>query len=100
MTIRHIVIWKLAAADAATKAEHTAEIERRFNELVPEITEIQSLRISGNVAYHNVNADVVLIADYENVDALERYQAHPRHHEVAAFVRSVVSERSSIDITL
>lgn len=100
MTIRHIVMWTLAAEDAATKAAHSAEIAERLTALVGVVEEIQSLTVSTNVAYPEQNSDVVLVADYADLDALDRYQKHPAHQEAAAFVRSVVSARASIDFAL
>ena len=97
MTIRHIVMWTLAAEDAGAKAADAAEIAERLGSLVGVIEEIQSLTVSTNVAYPEQNSDVVLVADYADLDALDRYQRHPAHQEAAAFVRSVVSSRASID---
>jgi phenylalanyl-tRNA synthetase alpha subunit len=100
MTIRHIVMWKLAAEDAETRAEHAAEIAERLGSLVGVVEEIQTLTVSTNVAYPEQNADVVLVADYADLDALDRYQEHPAHQEAAAFVRGVVASRASVDVSL
>lgn len=100
MTIRHIVMWTLAAEDEGTKAAHAAEIASRLGGLVGVVEEIQSLTVSTNVAYPEQNSDVVLVADYADLEALDRYQKHPAHQEAAAFVRSVVSSRASIDFSL
>jgi hypothetical protein len=100
MTIRHIVMWKLAAEDSATRATHAAQIAERLNALVGVIDDIQSLTVESNVAYPESNSDVVLVADYADLEALDRYQKHPAHVEAAAFVRSVVSGRAAIDFAL
>ena len=100
MTIRHIVMWTLAAEDAATKASHTAEISSRLGALVGVIEEIQTLTVSANVAYPEQNSDVVLVADYADLDALERYQKHPAHVEAAGHIRALVASRASIDVPL
>jgi hypothetical protein len=100
MTIRHIVMWKLAAEDAETREAHSAEIAERLGSLVGVIEDIQTLTVSSNLAYPEQNSDVVLVADYADLDALDRYQKHPAHVEAAAFVRSVVTSRASIDYTV
>ena len=100
MTIRHIVMWKLAAEDAATRASDAAEIASRLGALVGVIEDIQSLTVSTNVAYPEQNSDVVLVADYADLEAIDHYQKHPAHVEAASFVRSVVSSRASIDYPL
>ena len=50
-----------------------------------------------NIAYFDKNWDVLVIGDYESLEALDAYQVHPDHQAAAAVVREYVTERSSID---
>ncbi|SIS18397.1 Dabb family protein [Microbacterium sp. RURRCA19A] len=97
MSIRHIVLWKLAADDADTRALHAEQIAERLLSLRGRIPEIEHLEVGRNVAYPQTNWDVALVSEFADVEALERYQVHPAHQEVAAFVRSVVTDRAGID---
>ncbi|MFJ4039325.1 Dabb family protein [Microbacterium sp. NPDC090007] len=97
MSIRHIVLWKLAADDADTRALHAEQIAERLTALKDVIEEIQHIEVGRNVANPSSNWDVALVSEFADVDALERYQVHPAHQEVAAFVRTAVSERSCVD---
>ena len=97
MSIRHIVLWKLAADDADTRALHAEQIAERLLGLREVIDEIAHIEVGRNVANPHANWDVALFSEFADVDALERYQVHPAHQEVAAFVRSVVAERASVD---
>ncbi len=97
MSIRHIVLWKLAADDADTRALHAEQIAERLTALKDVIDEIQHIEVGRNVANPQANWDVALVSEFADVDALERYQVHPAHQEAAGFVRSVVAERSSVD---
>lgn len=97
MSIRHIVLWKLAADDADTRALHAEQIEERLLGLRAVIDEIEHLEIGRNVVSPQTNWDVALVSQFADADALERYQVHPAHQEVAAFVRSVVAERACVD---
>jgi hypothetical protein len=97
VSIRHIVLWKLSAEDADTRALHAEQMMGRLQGLVGVIDEIERLEVGPNVAYPATNWDVALVADFADVDALERYQVHPAHQEVAVFVRSVVAERATVD---
>ena len=97
MSIRHIVLWKLSADDADTRALHAEQVAERLESLTSVIPEIEHLEVGRNVAYPHTNWDVALISEFADVEALERYQVHPAHQEVAEFVRSVVSERAGID---
>lgn len=100
MTIRHIVMWTLTATDEQTRAAHAGQIAERLEGLVGVVPDIRSLTVASNVAYPEQNSDVVLVADFDDVDGLDRYQKHPAHLEAAAFVRSVVSGRASIDFAV
>lgn len=100
MTIRHVVSWKLAAEDAATRHEQAVEVARRLTGLQAEIPQILSISAGANVAYPDANWDVTLVADFATLEALEEYQVHPAHVEVAAFVRSVVASRASVDFEI
>ncbi len=95
--IRHVVSWKLAATDEAVRAEQAAAIASGLQSLPASIPEILSLEVGTNVLNPGANFDLVLIADYEDADALARYQVHPEHKKVASYIQSVVAERSSVD---
>lgn len=95
--IRHLVLWKLAAVEPDEKAALVAELSSRFGALVPLIDGTERIEIRADLGETDGNWDVLLDADYRDRAALEAYQVHPAHVEVAAFVRSVVTARSCID---
>lgn len=95
--IRHIVTWKLAAEDAALRAEQAVEVARRLNALDGVVPQLRSISAGANVAYPDANWDVALVADFDSITALEEYQVHPAHEEVVAYVRSVVGSRTAVD---
>jgi len=98
--IRHIVTWKLNATDEAGKAESFEAIAGVLRPLAGTITEISTLSINRNEAFHDVNWDVVLVGDYNSLDDLQAYQVHPAHVAAAAVVRTHVAQRASIDFEL
>lgn len=95
--IRHVVCWKLSATDEATKAEHAERISREMSELPALIPEILSLEVGTNTLFSEVNWDLVLIADFEDAAALERYSVHPEHQRVGKFIGEVRSDRVAVD---
>ena len=95
--IRHIVLWKLKADDAAGKAEAVAAIAGALEPLVGVIDGLESLTISANVAFLDTNWDVALVADYPTVADLEAYQVHPEHVKAAAVVREHTAQRATVD---
>ncbi|MEO6825985.1 MAG: Dabb family protein [Microbacteriaceae bacterium] len=98
MTIRHVVSWKLAEEDEQIRTEQVARIRAGLLALPAVIPEIRSMTVGSNVVPGNW--DLVLIADYDDEDAMRRYAQHPEHQKVATLVRSVVSQRSAVDFTL
>jgi len=96
--IRHVVAWKLAATEPSQKAADAAEIARLLTGLVGVVPSIVSLTVGPNMAYADVNWDVVLIADYEDLAGLEAYQTHPAHLEVVPQIKALVTARASVDI--
>mgnify|MGYP001572596988 FL=1 len=97
MTIRHVVTWKLAAEDAEVRAEQAAEVARRLNALDGVVPQLLSISAGANVAYPDTNWDVTLVADFASVAAIDEYQVHPAHEEVAGYIRSVVASRVAVD---
>jgi hypothetical protein len=96
--IRHVVAWKLTTADPAQKAVDSARIVAELSALVGVVDSIRSLQVGANMAYADKNFDVVLIADFDDLAGLDAYQEHPTHQAAAAVVRSLVSDRASVDI--
>lgn len=95
--IRHLVLWKLAAESAEEKAAVVAEMRERFAALLPMIDGTERLDIRADLGTTEGNWDVVLDSDYRDAAALDAYQVHPAHQEVAAYVRTVVTARVCVD---
>ncbi|HEV7955896.1 MAG: Dabb family protein [Microbacteriaceae bacterium] len=95
--LRHIISWKLAAEDPATRSEYAATIAEALQSLVPLIPEIRSLRVAENAVPLPTNWDLVLVADYDDEAALRAYIDHPEHQRVAGIIRPLVSERAAVD---
>lgn len=98
--IRHIVLWKLGAEDADTRAEHATKVSEVLMALHGAVPEIIDITVAPNAAYEGKNWDVALIADFADLAALERYIVHPSHEEAAKYVRSVASDRVAVDLQL
>jgi hypothetical protein len=99
MTIRHVVSWQLATNDPAEKAEQSARIAGSLEALVGQIDGLRSLTVGADVVGAG-NWDIVLIADFDDVEAIDRYQVHPEHVTAAGYIRSVVAQRSCVDFAL
>lgn len=98
--IRHVVMWKLKSEDAAERRAQAAEVARRLNALDGVVPQLRSISAGANALYADVNWDVTLVADLDSGEALEQYQVHPAHEEVASYIRSVVDGRVAVDFEL
>jgi hypothetical protein len=96
MTLRHIVVWKLATQDAAERAEQVERIAHDLRALRDVVPEILDLSIGPDVL-GGATADIGLVADFADVDALQAYQVHPAHQVIVGYLRPLVSGRMSVD---
>jgi len=100
MTLRHVVMWRMAAEDAGERAAHAAEAAARLLALEGVVPSIRAISAGPNVLYPDANWDLVLVADFDDVAGLDAYQVHPAHQDVVAYVKSVVASRAAVDIEL
>ena len=93
----HIVFWRLhAEANGKSKQENALEIRTRF-EALRGMPGLLRLDVGMNFEGSDQASDVALYTEFESRAALDAYQAHPAHKEVAAFIAEVRSERRVVD---
>lgn len=89
--VRHIVMWKLRdKADAAL-------LKARLEALNGRIPGLVHLEVGMDFLASAQSADLVLVADLENREALDSYQAHPEHQAVVPLVREAAASRTVVD---
>ena len=89
--IRHIVMWKLKeSAEGKTKEENISVISELLYALVGEIEQIKKMEIGADVSRSAASMDLVLITEFESVEALRAYAVHPKHVKVAEYIGKVV----------
>ena len=89
--ITHVVSWKLADPG------DVEEVARRLQALADEIPEIRSMVVGVNIVPSERAHDLVLISTFDDLDALGRYQVHPAHVPVVAFVRARATSAVAVD---
>ena len=96
--IKHIVMWKFKAeAEGKTRHENMDYINESLLALRPIIPEIESMEIGQDLGVGRDTYDMVLVTTFDDLEALERYQHHPAHKEVSAYVAKVRSDRACVD---
>lgn len=97
--IKHIVFFKLTdEAEGNAKAVNAAIIKQQLESLKDKISEIKDIEVGINIPNApNTDYDIVLYSTFESFDALNRYQEHPEHQKVAAFIGKVRISRAAVD---
>jgi len=99
--IRHIVLWKFAPSAAGKSREkNLEEAASRLRALPSQIPSLKEYQVHFGLPLGERSFDLVLVSSFESRHALETYQAHPAHQEVATFLRAVQSERAVVDFEL
>lgn len=97
--IRHIVMFKFKDfADGRDKAANLQIAKEKLEALqgvVP--TLLRSVVKTGAPGSAESNYDLVLVAEYADMDALNAYIVHPAHKKVGEFMREVRESRACID---
>lgn len=94
--VKHMIIWKLKD-DVADKTAKAAEIKAALEGLVGKIEGLLEMHILTE-RYDCSSGDVMMDSAFTDKAALEAYQKHPLHVEIANdLVRPAVAERLSFD---
>jgi len=96
--IKHIVMWKLRAfAENAGKTENAARMKQMLEALPAKIPEIGRLEVGIDMGRTDGAYDIVLCVEFESAEAMERYQDHDAHLEMAEFIQKIREDRVSVD---
>lgn len=94
--LRHIVMWKLQAKDAVQRELDAVAVKASLEGLKTVIAEVRRLEVVRNVASEHSNYDLALLADFDDLAALLRYQGHPDHRAASAFVGTLCRDRACV----
>jgi hypothetical protein len=96
--IRHIVFLKLMNEIQADQRMTTLrEVKSRLEELPALIPEVLSMEIGINAAIDPKAADLSLLSQFKNWDALQTYKVHPAHKTFMEWNRNKCPKFSVVD---
>lgn len=99
--LRHIVMFRMKEfAEDADGRQNMQRLKAQLEGLKDIIEEIKLFEVGINISDGNVGCDLVLYSEFEGLDDLHRYQAHPDHIKVADFVGKVCRDRLVADYTV
>jgi hypothetical protein len=101
MMLRHVVMWTFKEmAEGADKNANMAWVRNALLALRPIIPEIRQMEIGLDLGIGRDPWDMVLVMDFDDAVALERYQHHPEHKKVSGFVAKARDKRACVDFTI
>lgn len=96
--IKHIVFWRLNEIaygnDKLTNAQLLKDKLLAMNDKVDGLLKVE---VGFDFSNEKDSCDVVLYSEFENKDALHRYQIHPDHEEIKKWLSEVRYERRVVD---
>ena len=99
--IQHVVMWKFAEeAEGLTKAENMAWVKEHLTALIPIIPEIKKMEIGADIGGTDMSYDMVLIMEFESMEALHTYKVHPEHQKISQYVKKIRIARATVDCQL
>jgi hypothetical protein len=91
LVLHHVVCLRVPDP---VQAEELANRLKSLPGLIPEIRSYEA----GTDVVHGANSwDVGLWSTFDDVDALERYRAHPAHQAVLQLIAEVSTDRVAVD---
>ncbi len=96
--IKHIVAWRLKdQAHGNDKATNAGLIQEKLHALRGKIEGLAHLEVGVDFSKTDTSVDVILYSEFVDAAALERYQVHPEHVAVKAFIGDATAERRLAD---
>ena len=95
--LRRVVMWRLRTTDPAQKALDAGTIKRALESMRGKIPGLLNLQVGVNQSGGADASDVVMIADYEDEQALKVYDTHPVHEQVKPIVGPLREERRVVE---
>jgi hypothetical protein len=96
--IKHIVFWRLKDRDNAKSREENARaIKEKIEGLRGRIPGLLHIEAGIDFNQSETACDVVLYSEFESKAALDGYQVHPEHVEMAKFIGDRRTERRIAD---
>jgi len=97
MTIKHIVMWRVAGDTPAARATNIGQLRQSFHSLRGQIPGLMHLELGADISGVDYACDVVLYSEFESRQALQAYASHPEHDRVKREVEGLRIARHQVD---
>lgn len=92
--LTHIVVWKYKPETSEEAKRQHIEALRALKQVIPEVEDLQ---VGFDTLQLPRSYNVGLVARFRNRAALDLYDAHPQHKQVAALGRQISDHIASVD---
>ena len=92
--LHHIVLMKFKDGVAE---EDLTRLMAMLDALPDEIIEIQTYEFGRDILHTERSYDFALVSGFANLDAMQRYQTHPEHQKVVAFLKTLCADIRAVD---
>jgi len=79
--LRHVVLLRFKDS---TSKEAISEITESLHELAPQISTVRSFSVNVDLGLADGNAQMIIMAEFDNQAGYEFYRDHPEHKKVIA----------------
>jgi hypothetical protein len=96
--IKHIVFWRLnESAYGNDKQTNAMILKEKLLAMKSKVHGLEKIEVGFDFSNEKDSCDVVLYSEFENKEALYRYQIHPEHETVKKWLNEVRYERRVVD---
>jgi quinol monooxygenase YgiN len=83
--------------DTPNKAANAVRIKQLLESLRDRIPGLLKIEVGIDTSASETSADVVLLSEFADLDALEGYQRHPLHAQMKPEIGNMTAERRVVD---
>ena len=94
--ITHVVFFKFKPETSPAEIQQLAE---GLGGLPEQIEEIREYRFGPDFIHSERSYDFCLVSSFDDLESMQRYQAHPEHQKVLAHVKEITSSVVAVDFT-
>jgi heme-degrading monooxygenase HmoA len=92
--LKHVVMFRFKNE---TEEIQKVNVAKALKDLPGLISEIRGFEVGNDVLHSERSYDMVLISVFENLEAMQRYQVHPAHQEVALKLKKMCDSIFAVD---
>ncbi|RXZ72568.1 Dabb family protein [Agromyces albus] len=92
--IRHVAVFRFVPSFTAADREHWMSLLRALPSQIPEL---RSMSVGEDLLAGPNSHELAIVADFDDLDALDAYSRHPAHAEVLSISAPVKVSLATVD---